>query len=221
MRQLTTGTSEVLLDVARDGSCLGYARCDSVIAVYTVLAAGGEPTLVSTQAWGELGFISPDGKRIILVAPVQHEGILRTEFRVFAASGAPTQASFALPPQGDDVAWSLDGNSIIFRDRALPGFNLYRLRFDGSPPQQITQFTEGRGFEYAWSPDGTHIAIERAFDDGVENVWIVDADGRNPRQVPQFPSGIVFAIDWMADSRRLVVKQGQRSRDAALVRNFR
>ena len=55
MRQLTTGTSEVLLDVARDGSCLSYARCDSVIAVYTVLAAGGEPTLVSTQPganWG-------------------------------------------------------------------------------------------------------------------------------------------------------------------------
>ncbi|HZL85248.1 MAG TPA: protein kinase [Candidatus Krumholzibacteria bacterium] len=221
VRQLTSGTSELLLDVSNDGSCVSFARRDSVITVYTVPAAGGEPVLVSTQAWGELGLVSPDGTRIILVAPVQREAILRTEFRVFSASGGSVLAAFVLPPQGNDVAWCPDGNSITFRDRELPGFNLYRLRFDGTPPQQITHFTEGRGFEYAWSPDGANIAIERILDDGVENVWVVDAEGHNPRQLTQFQSGIVFAIEWMADNRRLVVKQGQRSRDAALVRNFR
>jgi hypothetical protein len=39
--------------------------------------------------------------------------------------------------------------------------NITRQPIDGSPPAQVTQFSTGRIFNFAYSPDGQQLALSR------------------------------------------------------------
>jgi Tol biopolymer transport system component len=39
--------------------------------------------------------------------------------------------------------------------------NLWTFPMDGKPPAQLTHFAAGSIFSFAWSPDGTKLALSR------------------------------------------------------------
>ena len=63
-------------------------------------------------------------------------------------------------PAPTRIKWTRDGRGIAY---AGPGSNLWVLPLDGTPPRQLTRFTDGRTIaNFAWSRDGKRLAIARA-----------------------------------------------------------
>jgi len=55
--------------------------------------------------------------------------------------------------------WSSDGSSIYFVRLKDGASNIWKQPIDGSEPTQITQFSSGRIYNFAFSPDEKQIAI--------------------------------------------------------------
>jgi Tol biopolymer transport system component len=168
-----------------------------------------------------LGLLSPDGARLLSRGLEPGEGgLIHPLFRVFPSTGGDPVASFTLPPQQNEIAWSPDGASVTFSDHADPAWNLYRMRLTGGKPEQLTRFTDGRITAFEWSRDGSRIALARKIGDAT-NVWVTAADGSKPVQITRFVSGEVIGLHWTVDGKHVVVNAGKVGSDAVLIRNFR
>lgn len=58
------------------------------------------------------------------------------------------------------IRWTADGRSVALLDGA--SMNLIAQPLDGRPAFALTQFTSGTITDFAWSPDGTRLAIARS-----------------------------------------------------------
>ena len=114
---------------------------------------------------------------------------------VVPISGGDPVASFPIPRQADIFLWSPDGASFTFIDKGDPAWNLARIRPTGGAPERLTRFADGRVTRFAWSPDGTRLAIARRVGD-MAGVWVSAADGAKPVQVARFQADEVFGLDW-------------------------
>lgn len=66
------------------------------------------------------------------------------------------------PAQSSGIRWTPDGRGIAYLN-VEPQPNIWIQPLDGSPPQQLTHFTDGRQIpDFAWSHDGTRLAVVRA-----------------------------------------------------------
>ncbi|MBK9437871.1 MAG: PD40 domain-containing protein [Chloracidobacterium sp.] len=76
-----------------------------------------------------------------------------------------------------DAAFSPDGNKVLFRSNRDGNFEIYRINFDGTGIQRLTNVA---GFdEYpVYSPDGARIAFTSDRDGNVE-IYTMNADGSN------------------------------------------
>ncbi|HKO05834.1 MAG TPA: protein kinase [Candidatus Acidoferrales bacterium] len=101
--------------------------------------------------------ISPDGKRVAFIyksdpASAQYRvGVISAEGGALQKSLAPPNASRVLIPL---IRWTPDGKAIAFADSAGGVSNLVALPLDGGKPKQITHFSSGLIFNFAWSNDG-------------------------------------------------------------------
>ncbi len=217
---LTSGDGEQVGAISPDGrnllvDWLTLPRKRSVIS-----SLDGKVVLERTDSFGRLGF-SPDGQRVLIAAPVKDaRGLNVAEWSVYPLSGGPPTAKFRLPTPATGPKWAPDGNSVTFRMRDNPSWNVYRMSLAGGTPVAVTHFTEGRITEHAWSPDGRRLALR--VDDGQKaNLWVTDADGSHPVQVTQFGPGRIFQFAWMSDNRRIALSAGSNTTDAVLIRDFR
>jgi len=64
--------------------------------------------------------------------------------------------------QGGRIRWTPNGRGVAYvRDR--PHSNIWVQLLDGAAPRALTSFTDGREIlDFAWSRDGTRLAIARA-----------------------------------------------------------
>ena len=76
-----------------------------------------------------------------------------------------------------DAAFSPDGNKVLFLSNRDGNFEIYRINFDGTGIQRLTNVA---GFdEYpVYSPDGARIAFTSDRDGNVE-IYTMNADGSN------------------------------------------
>jgi Tol biopolymer transport system component len=164
---------------------------------------------------------SPDSTRLLVAGSEDDaQGLSRTVWKALPVAGGAPTATFRLPVQAIDPAWSPDGRGLTFRNRADAAWNVFRQDEGGKAPAPVTRFTDGRLTAHAWSPDGTKLAVVRRMGDG-GNVWVTGPEGSHPVQVTQLTSTDIFAVRWMPDSRRIVVSAGKLSRDVVLIRSFR
>jgi Tol biopolymer transport system component len=60
------------------------------------------------------------------------------------------------------IRWAPDGSGLAYVN-VEPQPNIWVQPLNGSPPRQLTHFTDGRGiYDFAWSRDGSRLAIVRA-----------------------------------------------------------
>jgi Tol biopolymer transport system component len=63
----------------------------------------------------------------------------------------------ALP---DDLAFTPDGKSIVYLVREKGVDNLWEQPLDSKPHKQLTHFNKDKTFRFAFSPDGSKLAIQ-------------------------------------------------------------
>jgi Tol biopolymer transport system component len=112
-----------------------------------------------TNRFASVPILSPDGKTVGFVS-VDDQGRPG-----FAICNLPDCALLRfLPPNssGPRISWTPDGTGFLYVNVAETPQNLWIEPLDGSPPRQLTHFTDDRQITDAdWSRDGKRLAIAR------------------------------------------------------------
>jgi hypothetical protein len=73
-----------------------------------------------------------------------------------------TRRQIEIPPRGrGPIRWRPDGQAIAMKDATL--MNIVVQPLDGRPAYPLTHFTDRDILDFAWSADGTRLAMSRAF----------------------------------------------------------
>jgi len=59
------------------------------------------------------------------------------------------------------IRWAPDGRSLTYIDDLNGVSNIWSRPVSGGPPKQLTHFTSGQIFNFAWSRDGKQLALAR------------------------------------------------------------
>jgi len=110
--------------------------------------------------------ISPDGKHVaFLYTPAAAAGANPEGPRIgiVAATGGPLEKSFEVPPllACPNIRWMPDGRAVVYAVLRANIANLWAQPVKGGPPRQVTHFTDGAIFNFAWSGDGRELALAR------------------------------------------------------------
>jgi Tol biopolymer transport system component len=124
---------------------------------------GGEPALLYRDKEYNVynPSLSPDGK--FLAFDSYRKSDFDKKIRI-ASLENDSFGKFVREFDADQIVshtWSPDGKSLTFLSNRNGVPNLWRMPFDGSPVQPITDFKSGRIFNYAWSADGKNLLIVR------------------------------------------------------------
>ena len=218
-KELTPDWPAQVGDASPDAEVVVAFRANTGDPIWIVPLGGGAARSLGEKV--RMALVSPDGSKLFVVRMAPGEGgLLRPSYEVVPTAGGATLASLRLPEQVANIAWSRDGASVTFIDRADPNWNLYRVRLSGGKPEGVTRFTEGRCVQFEWSPDGSRLAVARRIGDDT-SVWFTAPDGSKPVQATRFQDQEIFGLHWTRDGKSVVFSAGKRSNDAVLIRNFR
>jgi len=104
---------------------------------------------------------SRDGKLIYDVKQGVEGGNYRGKIVVSPAAGGPPVATLDTPYGLQALSFTPDDKGLAFlltRNRAT---NIWIQPLSGGPLSQVTKFTSGEMYAFAWSPDGKHLAFSR------------------------------------------------------------
>lgn len=109
----------------------------------------------------------------------------------------------AFSPDGAWVLYSLTGSHV---EEDLTQTDLWRVRWEGGAPQQLTFTGTESEWSPRWSPRGDRIAFlsDRGREDGLAQVWVMAAFGGEARQVGEFRGG-AEDFDWSPNGKSLVI----------------
>jgi TolB protein len=156
-RQLTNGNADFLPQLTPDGKWLLY-QSNSAGKLRTCkqpLNGGTPQPLIERTATNPT--ISPDGKWVAIYAFDEAAGRFEIAYMPIEG-GEPTKLSYQVEAA---FAWSPDSKAVLFVDNRNGVSNLMSQPLDGRPPRQITNFTEGTIFNFAWSGDGQQLFLAR------------------------------------------------------------
>lgn len=123
---------------------------------------------------------SPDGTR--LVAAAGSKAGAPPSLYVMNADGSQVRRITEAGREAQYAQWSPDGDWIAFTFVVEGGFDIYKVRPDGSALTALTDDgASGRNNWPVWSPDSTQIGYGR---EGAESaMWVMNADGSGKQLV--------------------------------------
>jgi len=121
-------------------------------------------TLYDGDAW--FPRISPDGKHVAFEyrATDGSRGAGSLRIGIVAAAGGVLEKSIELPASAAgnlNLRWTPDGRSVAYIDGRGNTENIWVQPVSGGKPKQLTHFTDGDVFNFAWSRDGKMLALAR------------------------------------------------------------
>jgi eukaryotic-like serine/threonine-protein kinase len=131
-------------------------------AVFRVPIEGGTPEKVNLPLG--LAVYSPDGKLVSFGSQRIENGNPQAQFVVAPATGGKALHTFDVPYGMQAPEFTPDSKSLAFLLSRNHATNIWKMPLDGKGLQQITKFTNGDMFSYAWSPDGKQLAFSRGQD---------------------------------------------------------
>jgi len=141
---------------------------------------GGASKPLDLPYGAPLGFIfdSPDGK--LLLYQWQDPGNLGTRVKMQTSlfEGGPAVHSFERPPGAGPQRWTPDGRAIDFVITRGGISDLWRQPLSGGPSKQLTHFSSGLIYSFAWSGDGKNLVAARGT--LTADIVLMKA-GKNPR----------------------------------------
>jgi Tol biopolymer transport system component len=169
-RDLSDGTEKVLTTgiihyptFSPDGKWLVFTKYNERMALWKVPVDGGEATRILIEN-ALCSAVSPNGKTIAFIL---RRGGNQNRIALVSFDGGEIIKTFDAAPEtnplsnNQNLQWTLDGRSIYYIALNNGVSNIWRQPIDGSPPTQVTQFTTGRIFNFAYSPDGKQLALSR------------------------------------------------------------
>jgi Tol biopolymer transport system component len=145
-------------DCSPDGSEVVYSDGSGHIRKISI---DGGPTVELSKSQAYSPVISPDAR---FVAWMLFDEATRKSREVIAPlAGGPPLRTMDLPNDTETpwVRWTPDGKALSYIQTNNGVSNLWRASIDGSTPTQLTHFTSGQIFNYAWSRDGKQLAMAR------------------------------------------------------------
>lgn len=149
-KQLTDGNREGWPAFSPDGEWVLYNSLGNNL-LWKVSIDGGEPVQVIDRLSGSPA-VSPDGK---LLASFYLDEVGKVAIYPFGG-GEPIK-SFEI---WNWVRWTPDGRELAYIDRRNLS-NIISQPKDGSPSRHMTDFKDGRIFNFAWSHDGAQLVLAR------------------------------------------------------------
>jgi eukaryotic-like serine/threonine-protein kinase len=161
--RLTAGVLDRVAVVSKDGTWALYSSVvDGRMTMRRVPIAGGPSEPISDRE-EFCASLSPDGT-LALCAVLSDSGEV-TPALVPVAGGDPRPIT-ALPRSARIARWGPDAGSVTYLAAGEGGDELWSLPLDGRPATRIARF-EGREIaDFAWSPDGTRLAVVSFVDSG-------------------------------------------------------
>jgi eukaryotic-like serine/threonine-protein kinase len=159
--RLTHGGMEMYPDVSPDGNDVIYETWTPP-AVSRIPLAGGEPTQIAGGAAAAFRpFISPDGK--LLAVLKRRTDPPSTYVDITALGGGTSIKQFDIPVFDMTIGtpWTADGQGLTYLDSRDGVGNVWVQPLAGGKPRQLTNFTSGRIYSFAWSRDGKQLVLAR------------------------------------------------------------
>jgi TolB protein len=180
--------------------------------VYVLPLTGGTPKQVTENSPSYWHGWSPSGKEVVYTA--QRPGIQAYNiYRANIADGKETQLTFYQTGLADGPEYSRDGKYIYYNGTASGTMQLWRMKPDGSSPEQVT-FDENNNWFAHSSPDGKWIAylaypanmdpLTHPFCKRVE-LKLMPSAGGTPRTIAYIygGQGTINVPSWSPDSKFL------------------
>lgn len=123
--------------------------------IYVVPATGGTPRLLTEKTPSYWHGWSPDGKEIVYTA--QRDGKNYDIYKMPVSGGPEVKLTNSQGTLADGPEISPDGKFIYFNSNQSGSMQLWRMKRDGSSPEQLT-FDENNNWFPHISPDGKWIA---------------------------------------------------------------
>jgi len=182
--------------------------------LFTAPLAGGEAKRLTSHIGYEMfAKYSPDGKMIAFTG--EYDGN-REVYLIPANGGEPVRLTYTSTNGRDDLGdrmgpnnivmgWTVDGKSIIYRNRTGDGFpgKLWKVSINGGMPEELP-LPEG-GF-CSYSPDGKKLAYNRVMREFrtwkyyrggmADEVWVYD--GKKVEKITDNPAQDIFPM-WVGD----------------------
>jgi len=162
--QLTNGLGEVYPQCPRDGRWVVYVAeelCGEGNLCKFSLEDGSARALLPQRVVGSR--LAPDGKHLLFAFVDPKSGDKRRDGFLTLDGSAPityldSGPSFTAIREG---RWIPGGLTLAFVDSRSGFPNLWTYSMDGKAPSQLTHFSNGNIFSFAWSPDGSELALSR------------------------------------------------------------
>ncbi len=147
-----------------DGQWVTYLR-DDPHGIYMVPIHGGAQSqdLPIPSPGGLVGFswLSPDSKLVLYHWQNPDDMGSRAKMNVASVQGGPVLYSFEIPSGGGEHTWSPDGRAIDYSITRGGVSDIWRQPLSGGAPKQLTHFSSGLIYSFAWSTDGKSLAAAR------------------------------------------------------------
>ncbi|HSK71309.1 MAG TPA: hypothetical protein VK892_06410, partial [Pyrinomonadaceae bacterium] len=161
-KRLTKGI-DIWATFSPDGKWIVFTRFGERVGLWKVGVEGGEPTRILDKN-AVCPAVSPDGETIAFIL---RQGGQPNRIALVSSDGGERiktfDAKLEIFPTSDNqkLQWAPDGQGIYFIAFNNGVSNIWRQPIDGSPPVQVTDFKDGRIFNFAFSPDGSQLALSR------------------------------------------------------------
>jgi len=147
-------------DCSPDGSTIFYAIKDRI---YHMPVDGGAPVEVmavpgTPRAW--LIRVSPDGQQFAFLYQ-EGDPIPVVKVAVESIQGGIPQFTHRLPIGYERLRWAPSGKAIQYLLTRNGATNVWEQPLSDAEPRQITSFTSGRIFDFAWSRDGKQLLLAK------------------------------------------------------------
>ena len=158
--------------VSPDSRTLTYSTAGTV---WRIPVEGGTPAAV-TPAGVDAGnaLVSPDGR--FFVCTYRRAITAPRQLAIFPFAGGTPVRIVNLSPtiSSGHTRWSPDSRAIEFVDTRADVSNIWAVAVDTGAASQVTHFTDGHIFEFAWSFDGAELAVSRG-NESSDAVLVTDA----------------------------------------------
>jgi len=156
-KQLTNGDADFTPQITPDGKWLIYQsdRAGKLRIWKQPLDGGTAQPLIDRAASNPT--VSPDGKWVAINVFDEAAGRFEVAYMPIEG-GEPTKLSYLVDAA---FGWAPDSKSVLSVDNRNGVSNLMSQPLDGHPPRQVTNFTEGTIFNFAWSANGKQLFLAR------------------------------------------------------------
>ena len=155
---LVTGDAILPIVTPDDRSVIFLSGRSGLQSPWIVSIDGGTPKQIANIFAGAYSLdVSPDGKSLVFGTTDEQNRYVPI---VCELPSCTNRRSLSAVPLGR-LHWTPDGRAIAYISPATPS-NIWLQPLDGTSPRQLTQLTDRIISDFAWSRDGSRIALARA-----------------------------------------------------------